>query len=228
MKQMIRNQKIKLVLVFSVSMCVMFSLLGIAGTDFEMLLLFLYGAEKSSFLTFKMGFLLFVILAQYLNADLILYHIKNIDYLCIRYGTKEEVFLALIKNVMFSNIAFILSSTLGTIDGFLVRGNYFNSIEFNNILVIMVRGLGFYYLMSVLQVILLLYVDEAKTFGAIALTVIIFTFVNPFTILCFTRERSGEELVCWGIFYSMVCSIATFVLKSIYMKEWGKYANRSI
>lgn len=221
MKQMLKNQRRKAVLVLAVSFCAVFSLLGIAGTDFEELLLILYGSEKAYVPVLQMGFLLFVILLQYFNADIVLYHIRNRSYLDTRYGSENKTFWALMRAVAFSNFAFIIFSTVGAVVGFVFRGNGISGINISNVGLLMVRGMGFFYLMSVLQIGFLHNMDEAKTFGSMALVAVALTFVNPFAILHFLESGVWKELVCWIVFYIVVDLTATVVLSEVYRKGRG-------
>ena len=83
----IKNQFAKVVFLFLVISLIVTGMLKLADHDFIYSLSILFGCSSPAPLTLKICFFMFVILAQYFNADGFIFYIKNIDYLLIRYGS---------------------------------------------------------------------------------------------------------------------------------------------
>src|SRR5660397_106824 len=110
MRVIIKNEKVKIILTFCAFTVLVGALLKMNGMDFAMTLRRIYGGALLNAITMKMGFILFVILLQYFNADTILYHIRNSDYLSIRYGTKNRTFSVLVRIIITANLSFVFLS----------------------------------------------------------------------------------------------------------------------
>ena len=77
----IKNQFAKVVFLFLVISLIVTGMLKLADHDFIYSLSILFGCSSPAPLTLKICFFMFVILAQYFNADGFIFYIKNIDYL---------------------------------------------------------------------------------------------------------------------------------------------------
>ena len=98
----IKNQFAKVVFLFLVILLIVTGMLKLADHDFIYSLSILFGCSSPAPLTLKICFFMFVILAQYFNADGFIFYIKNIDYLWIRYGSKYQTLRSLLKWVFFN------------------------------------------------------------------------------------------------------------------------------
>lgn len=221
-KRIIRNQAGKAVLVMAVSLVMVYALLGTGGMDLEDLLLISFGVEIPEVLTLKMFFLVVIILLQYFNAETMIYHIKNIDYLCIRYETRKKAFRAFVHILINTNINFIICFILGAVGGFGFREQQLKDINIFQIGFFCVIGLEFYYLISIVQMGLLLYLDEAKTFGIIALIAVGLSFINPAKFLKVPITGTESQLAEYAIIYSIAVFLGIFVVNCIYGKECGE------
>lgn len=92
----IKNQFAKVVFLFLVISLIVTGMLKLADHDFIYSLSILFGCSSPAPLTLKICFFMFVILAQYFNADGFIFYIKNIDYLLIRYGSKYQTLRSLL------------------------------------------------------------------------------------------------------------------------------------
>lgn len=93
----IKNQFAKVVFLFLVISLIVTGMLKLADHDFIYSLSILFGCSSPAPLTLKICFFMFVILAQYFNADGFIFYIKNIDYLLIRYRSKYQTLRSLLN-----------------------------------------------------------------------------------------------------------------------------------
>lgn len=227
MSPIIKSQKLKIVTSLLVIIFLISALLKIVNDDISFVLLTMYGCISTSVLTLKAGYFLFVILLQYFNADIILYYIKNIDYICIRYGDKKSVFNVLINKIIVLNILFVCLSLVGTELSLLVCKNDIQNFHNIDNMIIAIRGFGNCYLFSVIQVALLKYFDEAECFGIMSLIAMLITFINPFDIALVKGYKFIFRFSFWVFFYFVLSLLVTYILRKIFVKEHA-HGNRSI
>lgn len=111
----IKNQFAKVVFLFLVISLIVTGMLKLSDHDFIYSLSILFGCSSPAPLTLKICFFMFVILAQYFNADGFIFYIKNIDYLLIRYGSKYQTLRSLLKWVFFSNMVLVFTAFVGAV-----------------------------------------------------------------------------------------------------------------
>ena len=111
----IKNQFAKVFFLFLVISLIVTGMLKLADHDFIYSLSILFGCSSPAPLTLKICFFMFVILAQYFNADGFIFYIKNIDYLLIRYGSKYQTLRSLLKWVFFSNMVLVFTAFVGAV-----------------------------------------------------------------------------------------------------------------
>lgn len=227
MSPFMKGQIRKTVPLLAVMSLLMVALLKISNGDVCFTLLTIYGCTSTPVIMLKAGFFLFVILLQYFQVDLILYYIEGMDYICIRYGGRKKVFGILFNRLMFLNILFVSLSLVGTGISLPVCGKNIRPFAVSEIVVIFVRGLGNCCLFSLIQVALLKYFDEAKCFGLMSLGALLLTFFNPFALFTVAEYSFIFQLAFWGIFYLVLCFLAAFIAKKIFIKE-HTYGDRSI
>lgn len=228
MSFVIKHQVYKSIVPFIVIICLMTAFLRIADTNVLFSLLVMYGCKSVSRLTLKIGFLVFVILVQYFNADLILYYIKNTDYFYIRYGSKNKTLRILLLRIFISDVIVILISLLSASLSILINGKIsLESIYFSDIIITAFRGLGNCFFFSIIQIALLLSFEETKCFVIVTIGALGLTFFNPFD-LSLKSTLVIVELLLWIGFYLVICSLMILELKKIFMREQKNYANRSL
>ena len=168
---------------------------------------------------------MFVILAQYFNADGFIFYIKNIDYLWIRYGSKYQTLRSLLKWVFFSNMVLVFTTFVGAVVAlYFCTGSLSGSFSMDSI-AILARGFFHCVILAFFQVMLLIRVGETKCFGVILLLAVGYTFLK----LSYSPLDSSAFLYRFalgGIICSLLCFLEITALKKIYMEDWTDYENR--
>lgn len=129
-----------MVFLFLVISLIVTGMLKLADHDFIYSLSILFGCSSPAPLTLKICFFMFVILAQYFNADGFIFYIKNIDYLWIRYGSKYQTLRSLLKWVFFSNMVLVFTTFVGAVVAlYFCTGSLSGSFSMDSI-AILIRG----------------------------------------------------------------------------------------
>ena len=221
----IKNQFAKVVFLFLVISLIVTGMLKLSDHDFIYSLSILFGCSSPAPLTLKICFFMFVILAQYFNADGFIFYIKNIDYLWIRYGSKYQTLRSLLKWVFFSNMVLVFTAFVGAVVAlYFCTGSLSGSFSMDSI-AILARGFFHCVILAFFQVMLLIRVGETKCFGVILLLAVGYTFLK----LSYSPLDSSAFLYRFalgGIIYSLLCFLEITALKKIYMEDWTDYENR--
>ena len=160
----IKNQFAKVVFLFLVISLIVTGMLKLADHDFIYSLSILFGCSSPAPLTLKICFFMFVILAQYFNADGFIFYIKNIDYLLIRYGSKYQTLRSLLKWVFFSNMVLVFTAFVGAVVAlYFCTGSLSGSFSMDSI-AILIRGFFHCVILAFFQVMLLIRIFYFKIF----------------------------------------------------------------
>lgn len=204
----IKNQFAKVVFLFLVISLIVTGMLKLADHDFIYSLSILFGCSSPAPLTLKICFFMFVILAQYFNADGFIFYIKNIDYLLIRYRSKYQTLRSLLKWVFFSNMVLVFTAFVGAVVAlYFCTGSLSGSFSMDSI-AILTRGFFHCVILAFFQVMLLIRVGETKCFGVILLLAVGYTFLK----LSYSPLDSSAFLYRFalgGIIYSLGNDIAS-------------------
>lgn len=221
----IKNQFAKVIFLFPVIVLIVTGMLRLTDDDFIFSLSILFGCSSSAPLTLKICFFVFIILAQYFNADGLIFYLKNIDYLWIRYGSKQQTLRSLFKWIFFSTMVLIFTSFVGAVIAlYFCTGSLSASFTVDSV-VILTRGFFHCAILALLQVMLLIRVGETRCFGVILLLAVGHTFLK-LTYSPLTPSAFLYRFTLGGIIYSLLCFLEITALKKIYVEDWTDYANR--
>lgn len=220
----IKNQFAKVVFLFLVISLIVTGMLKLADHDFIYSLSILFGCSSPAPLTLKICFFMFVILAQYFNADGFIFYIKNIDYLLIRYRSKYQTLRSLLKWVFFSNMVLVFTAFVGAVVAlYFCTGSLSGSFSMDSI-AILTRGF--------FHCVILAFSSNAahprwrdKMLWSNSVACSRLYFLK----LSYSPLDSSAFLYRFalgGIIYSLLCFLEITALKKIYMEDWTDYENR--
>lgn len=225
MSKILKNLKARLFFILCMLTITFSSLLHINHNDLLKTFRGIYGGISLNSLPAKMGFIFFVILLQFTNADTIIYYLNNASHLSIRYGCKEKMMRIFFRKIMTLNFIFVSLSGVAVIISAVLNGLNLYDMNYIEILEILLRGYLTCLTISTVQILLMIIINEAKTFMILLILSIALIFLSQINKSFFTIlpvYLNGIELllnisIC--IFLIIFCAIytkATFYKQDLY------------
>ena len=214
MSKILKNLKVKMFFILCIFTILFSSLLRIYHTDLLTIFRGIYGGIALNSLFAKMGFVLFIILLQYTNAEVIIYYLNNASYLSIRYGSKERLIRVLFKKILVLNFIFVCLSGVGAIFSAALNGLSLSEMS-TAFLDVLLRGYLMCLIISIIQIFSLIKTTETNTFLVMMGLSIALIFLSQikqplFTIL--PIPLNGVELL-----FNIACCIIVIVFGAKYI-----------
>lgn len=185
----------------------------------------IFGGTALYTVIMKTGFMLSVLLWQYLHAEMVVYCIRNIDYLCIRYGTKKKTFELFCGQSIMMNIVFVVLGALSVGFAGAISGQTVQDAGLLPLADAALRGLCKCCMLSMIQFFLFMKLEEERVFACIVLIAFVFSVFTSYSD-CFGVKAAESLTSVYGYaFYLAVIGIGTYIVWMIFEKEWGGYAN---
>lgn len=206
---LIRNVKFHSAITVLVCFFISSSLALTTSTDGQTILLLLYGGTSLYHIAEQAAFLFIIILLQCYNTNLILFFLRNIDYLRIRYPDPLTYSSKLILRTATNTTLFFVFSFVGAISALLfIRPNEFNfnfiELIFTGYLVLMIFAFA--------QILLLLFFKESNAFGALSIITVAFIFLSHFNTLAPTYHISPLILKSLFFIFIIICEIFSILI----------------
>lgn len=173
----IKNVKLHTLITFFACFLISYSLALTTSSDTQRILLFLYGGTPLLRISEHAAFLFANILLQFYNAEFVIYHLKNQDYLRIRYHSLIEYCKKLALQTIVNTTLFFVVSFAGAIFGLVIaRQNecYFDFVE------LICIGFPLLTVFAFAQILLLLFFKESEACGILSMIAFIFAFLSRF------------------------------------------------
>lgn len=164
-----------------------------------------------------------LVVLQYYHAEHNIYFFKNIASQVARYKEKKQLFRKQYRRILAGNVRFVLMLLVGSISSAVVSGIFTMRFSVAALLLVLIRAYGLYCIVAIIQVVTLIYFEEAKSFGVIVGITILLTFFSgePLGMI----QNLWTRLVCWLFIYCMGVCGGFLLLGRLLVKEWGQYAN---
>lgn len=169
----------------------------------------------------RMSFFLFSVLIQYYHADSIVYYIRNSDYLCVRYKSREQVYKVLYRQIIFLCLDFSILLMIGCLIGCLLCSSSIETIHINDLLMLFIQSFLLCWILALILGILLAKLAATVSFVCMTAMTVILMFtsgiISPFTILPIIAH--GKQLIAQIITDVIALLFTTTVSKSLLTKE---------
>ena len=216
MSKILKNLKVKMFFILCIFTILFSSLLRIYHTDLLTVFRGIYGGIALNAIFAKMGFVLFIILLQYINAEVIIYYLNNASYLSIRYGSKERLMRVLFKKILVLNFIFVCLSGVGAIFSAALNGLSLSEMS-AAFLEVLLRGYLTCLIISIIQIFSLIKTTETNTFLVMMGLSIALIFLSQIQLSFFTIlpiPLDGLELL-----FNIAICILIIIFGAVYVKE---------
>jgi hypothetical protein len=174
----------------------------------------------------KTGFVVNVILLQYLNVDAIIYYLNNSAYLESRYTHKRFIFFEILLRVVVTNLVFVILLIVAGIGVFLVQAQIPHLANVLELIELSLRGFLLFGTFVLVQFILLMKTSQTNTFAfltVISIAICIFSpVINP-SFSMFPFILSGTDLAINLFVSSSVFIIGVIIAYRIFIKKEYRY-----
>lgn len=205
----IKNAKIYAAITLFECFFVSCSLALTTSIDNQRILLLLYGGIPLLHISEQAAFLFTIILLQCYNANFVLYHLKNGDYLLIRYHVFLRYYGRLILQTVINTACFFFLSLIGAILALvLVR-----PIEFNyDFIELICIGLPILMAFAFAQILLLLFFKESDAFGILLIVTFLFAFLGRFNSVSISGYIPIILMKVLPLLFLLVCEVLSILI----------------
>lgn len=189
-------------------------------TTIEQTFSILYGISALGQAKEKVLFVVFIMMFQYFNSEIIIYHIHNYDYLLIRCATKKSYFKSMLSDLCKSIIMFWIISLISIILLSMIYQHKIIALD----LLILIGSLFLCFCVGMIQTLLLIRYRADFAVFIMLVGSIVYAFLSQLVFTNLTASGNiASTLKCVSI---VVLSIMVyFFLQKNFMKEWQTYAN---
>jgi hypothetical protein len=219
MTKVIDNAKCKFLFVFIILSMSLYVLTVTNQFDFVSALRMFYGGFPLYRTQNKVVFVIFCILVQYINSDIIIYYLKNVIYLRNRYRKINLVIYSIIGKVGVLNVIFVGTALVSSIAGSIISCEAPAVDNWTEMAVITGRGLLMVIFFSLVQILLLLRTTQTNAFIWLTLIALTFSFLSETLIARFTLM----PLQLQGMNLFMNVSTSVLIIASLTVAVVSRY-----
>lgn len=174
--------------------------------------------EPFSWIVERTGFVILVLLLQFLNGNMMIYYIKNKSYFYVRTIHEKKMVINIIIRIIINLIVFIGAYMIAV---FVINRVILFEPEvliMSSIVLSMIKGFGKLFIFSCVQFVILILLPEDKALLVFVVCVILFSVLNVKRINLPIRSEINELLFV-AIIYIIISLVAIMVINRVYRKE---------
>lgn len=215
MRLFLKNQISKYLIAFLVLFMLMLGCVHIDSFSFIESIDIVLGNLPLGPIAFKMIFIISVFVFLFVQSNMNLYYIKNYSYFYIRSMSRRHIMNRLVVQMFINLIVYFVVLIIV----FLLLLSI-TSVEITEILTIqfvvsIIKGIGKFFIVSLIQLGLIMILSEDKAFIILFSCLIGYTFLNYFR-LNFAMLSAVQQLAVVIIIYFIVSIMGIFILNKIF------------